>query len=155
MAGRGEAPPDAVNRHLTVVEIDGTGIAIRGPSGTGKTSLALGLVERASEAGLAAHFICDDQTLLSARRGVLHAFAPPAIAGRVEIRGYGIVEIDHKPETAIGLVVELVDDHTVERMPDERRAELLGIGLPLLRVPRRHEAGAARIVLAWLRDHSG
>lgn len=134
-----------------MVELNGTGVLIEGESGSGKTSLALGLVERAGLQGLPAHFVCDDQALLWEEDGRLFAHAPPAIAGKVEIRGLGIDHIDHKPTTTISLICSLADDDCIERLPEPSCRRILSMELPLLMLPRRHEEQAARIVLGRLR----
>lgn len=123
---------------------------IEGPSGAGKTSLALGLVDAAARRGIAANFVADDQAIVERRGHVVTASAPQTIAGLAEIRGHGIVPVAHKPSCAVALVARLVADETVGRMPGEKTATVEGIELPLVEVPVRHEAQAVRIVLASL-----
>jgi serine kinase of HPr protein (carbohydrate metabolism regulator) len=79
------------------------------------------------------------------------ARVPPAIAGLAEVRGLGIVPVRHRPSPEIGLVVRLVEDEKMERMPDPQTCQLLGVTLPVVNTPVRHEAQAVRIVLASLR----
>ena len=138
------------NRHCSVVVIDGCGVLIEGRSGTGKTSLALGLVDTATARGLRAALVSDDQAILQVRQGELVASAPTAISGLAEIRGYGIAEIRSETKCAIALVGRLVADEAVERMPEPKTTLIEGIELPLLELPQRHEQQSARIVLAWL-----
>ncbi|HSO47252.1 MAG TPA: HPr kinase/phosphorylase [Rhizobiaceae bacterium] len=140
-----------VNRHCCVVEIGGTGVMIEGPSGAGKTSLALGLVDAAARRGIPAHFVADDQALVERRGDGVTASVAQTIAGLAEIRGHGIVSVAHKPSCAIALVARLVADEAVGRMPIDKTAVIEGIELPLVEVPVRHEAQAVRIVLASLR----
>ncbi len=140
-----------VNRHCCVVEIGGAGVMIEGPSGAGKTSLALGLVDAAARRGIAAHFVADDQALVERRGDSLAASVPHAIAGLAEIRGHGIVPVAHKPSCALALVARLVADEAVGRMPVVEVTTIEGIELPVVKVPVRHEAQAVRIVLASLR----
>lgn len=137
-----------INHHCTVIELDGLGIAIEGPSGSGKTSLAFGLIEAAGSKGLVACFVCDDQALLEVRSGEILAHAPESIAGKAELHGFGIVDIDHKPQTRLGLLARLTGK--VARMPEQHEANLLGVSLPMIEVPARHESQSARIVFAWL-----
>ncbi len=142
-----------MNRHCCVVEVGGTGILIEGASGSGKTSLALGLLEHAKLNGIPSAFICDDQAILRVQDGKLIAQAPEAISGKVEVRGYGITTLENQIETAVDLVVEMVADQEVDRMPDHQFTIMEGVQLPSLKVPVRHEAGARRIIMAWLSDH--
>lgn len=144
-----------MNRHCCVVEISGVGIVIEGPSGAGKTSLALALLEHAALTETPAGFICDDQAIISTQEGRLIAHAPANTSGLVEIRGYGIVQIANQPEADVDLVVNLVSDEAVQRMREDETTVVAGIELPLLKVPSRHEAGARRIIMAWIAEHRG
>lgn len=142
-----------VNHHCSVLAIDGAGILIEGAPGSGKTSLALGLVDTARARGLKAALVCDDQAMLANRDGRLVASAPGAIAGLAELRGYGITRVDHLASCEIGVVARLIGDEDLARMPEAKRITLLDVELPLLELPRRHEQQAGRIVLAWLADN--
>lgn len=144
--------PEETNHHCSVVEIADTGILIEGNSGTGKSSLALGLLEAGHTCNLPVALICDDQALLKNSDGVLHARAPDSISGLVELAGYGIRKIANKPECSIHLVAQLVGEEAVDRMPDAVTTKLLGVDLPMLKLPQRHETQCVRIVLAWLED---
>lgn len=146
---------DGGTRHACAVEIDGIGILIEGASGSGKTSLALGLVETAERRGIEAHFICDDRAIVETVGGALWARVPAAIAGQVEIRGFGIAPIAHRERCRLGLLARIVPDEHVERMPPPRSARIAGIALPLVEVPTRHEARSVRIVMATLAQLSG
>ncbi len=135
-----------------MVEIAGTGVLIEGTSGAGKTSVALGLLEAGQRQNLDCAFVCDDQAILSVAAGKLNASAPETISGLVELHGYGITEIEYKPKCTVELVARLVEEADKERMPDPFEADFLGINLPMLKLPRRHENQSVRIILAWLKD---
>lgn len=98
--------------HATCVAIDGRGVLLTGRSGSGKSDLALRLIDRG------ARLVSDDYTVLRVEGGRLIASAPPTIAGRIEMRGVGIVAEAAVAEAEVALVVEL--DGTVERMPEGR-----------------------------------
>ena len=138
------------NCHCCVVEISGTGILIKGSSGSGKTSLALGLLERAVNRGLHGELVADDQAIIEAKEGALVARAPKSLAGKVEIRGFGISTSPYRESTVIGMVAQLVDDELVERMPEPAVCSVRGLKIPLVQVPIRHEEAAARIIFANL-----
>lgn len=117
--------------HATCIAIDGRGVLLRGPSGAGKSDLALRLIggpvcTRTEDGDLAwkagAELVADDQVIIWPRNGRLMARAPATIAGKIEVRGLGIVEFRHKPETTIALVVDLVSKSMVERMPTSGQA---------------------------------
>jgi serine kinase of HPr protein (carbohydrate metabolism regulator) len=143
-------PP--ANYHCCVVEIAGTGVLISGKSGSGKSSLALGLLEAFSRSGESAFLVCDDQALLQVEDGKLVAHAPKAIAGKIELRGYGIVQMDHKQSARIGLVVKLVDRKDLVRMPEESQVILQDVKLASIDVPICHEQQSVRIVRAKLNE---
>lgn len=140
------------NHHCSVVQIDGAGVMIEGASGSGKTSLALGLIDTARARGLAASLVSDDQALLSVAGERLVASAPAAIAGLAELRGYGIARVEHVDCCEIDVVGRLDADEGLPRMAEPGRTTIKGVELPLLHLPGRHEQQAARIVLAWLAD---
>ena len=108
---------------------------IRGPSGAGKTGLALALVDHARARGGFARLVADDRTLVTRHGDRLVARPHPALAGRVERRGLGILPVDYEPACVVGLVIDLVEERP-ERMPDpaSRRCEIAGVALPRLAV---------------------
>lgn len=144
----------AKTHHCTAVVVNGHGILIKGASGSGKTSLALGLVERAYQKGWQASLVGDDRLHLNEDSGRLMAVVPDVLAGKAELRGYGIVNLPHVSEAAISLVANLVDDDTIERMPDSKTVAIEKVTLPLIEVPVRHEEQAARILMAWLHEQA-
>ncbi len=138
------------NWHCSVVEIAGTGVMIEGSPGSGKTSLAFGLLDAANARQIACHFIADDQAFLETVSGTLIARPVEQISGKAEVRGFGIVQVDHKCDTTIGLLVRMLDQKSIDRMPEPKTLNIQGIPVPLIEVPSRHESGAVRIVLAKL-----
>lgn len=118
------AAPNQETIHASCVTIDGRALLIRGPSGSGKSDLALRLLDRG--AGL----ISDDYTVVQRRHDRLIASAPGTIAGKIEVRGIGIVEWPHIIEAPIALSISL--GAAIERMPATPLPlyTLLGIGLP-------------------------
>ena len=141
-----ESTPGEVTLHATCVVLGEDGILIRGAPGAGKSSLALDLIGRATTGGRFARLVCDDRVRVSARSGRLVARAVPSIAGRIEIRGIGIVEVPHEPACILRLVVDL--DGAPPRMPepDAQCVDILGVRLPRLRV----DAGTAGRVLGLI-----
>lgn len=141
-------------RHGCVLAINDIGILIEGRSGAGKTSLMFGLVERFRRAGIDTEIVCDDYCTISQCEQGLMASAPDPIAGKAELRGYGIVSVAHRSNAKLGLIVSLVPDEDVERMPEPQTATILNVTLPLIHVPERHEEAAVRIITARLGDFS-
>src|SRR5437762_4979780 len=106
--------------HASTVATDGRAVVIMGPSGSGKSDLALRLLDRGFT------LVSDDQTVVKRDGDRLVASAPPNIAGKLEIRGIGIVEMERTDNVPIALIVELTGD--LQRLPDDSRERpVLGI----------------------------
>ena len=125
--------------HATTIDIDGSGVLLSGPSGSGKSDLALRLIDGG------ARLVADDRTDLALADGHLVASAPREIAGRMEVRGLGVLEKDAVPQTVLTLVVELVDPENVERVPKEATTTLLGIDVPVVRLHASEASAAAKV----------
>jgi serine kinase of HPr protein (carbohydrate metabolism regulator) len=108
--------------HASCVAIGGRGVLIAGASGRGKSDLALRLIDRG------ARLVSDDYTLVRKSGDRLVGTAPTAIAGRIEIRGVGLVEMESVAEVTIALHVDL--DAAPDRLPDPRSIALAGLALP-------------------------
>ena len=100
----------SVNIHASCVAIKGKGILILGESGSGKSDLALRLMEGG------ARLVADDRTELTVERGRLCARAPKSIAGLIEVRGLGVVAQPFEKKATVALAVRL--DGAPERLPD-------------------------------------
>lgn len=127
--------------HATAVSIHGRGVLIEGLSGSGKSDLALRLIDRG------ALLVSDDQVLLT-REGARLIAAPPAtIAGKIEVRGLGIVDHYHRDRVAIALIVRL--DDAVERMPDAPETHsIAGVAVPVVTVLPFEASAPIKVELA-------
>lgn len=114
--------------HASAVEIGGRGLLILGPSGTGKSALALALM------GLGARLVADDRVILRAADRHLLVDCPAAIRGRIEARGVGILRADPAGPVPLAQAVDLGQAET-ERLPPFRTTFLLGVELPLVLGP--------------------
>jgi HPr kinase/phosphorylase len=148
--------PD-VTVHATAVSISGEAVLIRGEPGTGKSTLALELIEMPgsglADGMLRASLITDDQTLLTADGGRIWCSAPSRLAGLLEVRGLGIVKAPAAGPAALKLIVDLVPAHEAPRLPEpnDQMAVLLGIPIPLIRLNKDGKALASRVRTAFLR----
>ena len=124
------------NIHATGLVLDKIGIVFRGPSGSGKSILALQLMDEWEARGLDAKLVSDDRIDIEAGKAGLTMYAPTAIEGLVELRGRGIVSRPFVSKAPVHLVVDMVD--TLERMVEEDalETELEGVTLPRCPVPR-------------------
>lgn len=138
----------AGNVHATGVVLGDRGVMILGPSGAGKSTLALALLARFRRDGRHAALIGDDQLFLSARGGRLIASAPASIEGLIELRGAGPILITHGREAVIDLLVRMIPEEQVVRMPEARGETLLGVMMPVVEVPQRNADWALSLVLS-------
>ncbi len=134
--------PLTIQIHATCVETAGIGVLLRGPSGSGKSDLALRLIEGG------ARLVADDRTDLTLADGALFGSCPQTIAGRLEVRGIGIVALTHVRRARIGLVVDLASAGDIERLPVARHCSYLGIELPLIAVAPFQASAVAKLRLA-------
>lgn len=129
------------NLHSSTVALDGRAVLISGPSGSGKSDLALRLLDRGFT------LVSDDRTILRKQGGQLIATAPETIKGKLEIRGIGIVEMESVANVPVALVVELTSD--IERMPDDSQERLiLGAGIPLISVDAMTASAPSKVAVA-------
>ncbi|MCJ2027489.1 HPr kinase/phosphorylase [Methylobacterium sp. J-067] len=138
--------------HAACIVLGEAGVLILGPSGAGKSTLALMLADSPGGA-----LVADDRVRILSREGRLVACPHPAEAGRVEIRGQGLLTAEalglaRRTEAVLSLAIDLVE--TQPRLPEPPEASrILGIGLPRLILDRgaRTAGLAPMLVRAALR----
>jgi serine kinase of HPr protein (carbohydrate metabolism regulator) len=128
--------------HGTVVEIEGAGVLFRGPSGSGKSDLALRLIDGG------ATLVADDRVILSRRDGQIVAAAPEIIAGRLEVRGLGIATVPSTGPSPLRLVVDMARPEEVERLPKAAETVILGVVLPVMHLAPFEASAPAKLRLA-------
>jgi serine kinase of HPr protein (carbohydrate metabolism regulator) len=128
------------NLHASCVAIGGRAILLAGPSGSGKSDLALRLIDRGFT------LVSDDRTIVSKDGERLVATAPATIKGKLEIRGIGIVDMESMSDVPVALVVELKSDF--QRMPDDSPQRLiLGASIPLIVVDAMTASAVAKVAM--------
>lgn len=124
--------PDTTPRqlmHASALQVRGMGILLRGPSGSGKSDLALRLMDRGHR------LISDDQVILQRRGEGVRLSPPEVLRGQLEIRGIGILRIDDiVQDSLLAAVIDLEDRRDIDRLPPESECVQV-LGLP---VPRYH-----------------
>ena len=136
----GAAAPILV--HATAIAIDGRAVLLRGPSGAGKSDLALRLID----AG--ARLVADDQVELRRAGGRVLVRAPAALAGLVEVRGVGILQLEPLREAVLAMCVDLVPSAEVERLPEIRCEDVLGLAVPSIAISPFEASAAAKLRFA-------
>lgn len=146
-------------RHGVLMDIHGIGTLLLGPSGIGKSECALFLVERGHR------FVADDQVILSLLPSEqILGRAPAPLRNHLEVRGIGIINVRDlfganavRTEKIVQMVVELCpwkDEESYDRLGiDDSTLEILGMELPLVRVPVRPGRNMAVILEVAARNH--
>jgi len=132
----------SVDIHGTCVALDGAGVLLCGPSGSGKSDLALRLIDGG------AFLVADDLTRLVRQGDTLFALAPERLAGRIEVRGLGIVAVPHVRRSQLALIVDLVAPETIDRLPEAQTRSHLGLAVPLIRLNAFEPSAPAKVRLA-------
>lgn len=126
----------ATTVHASAVLVGARAVLIRGPSGTGKSRLAFDLIEAGRAGALRfARLVADDRVYLEAVAGRLLARPAERLAGLIEVRGVGLLRLEHEASAVIGLVVDLAAADAT-RLPEaaQRKTQIEGIALPRLAV---------------------
>lgn len=130
-----------VRVHGTCIDLGGAGVLLRGPSGSGKSDLALRLIDTGAQ------LVADDQVELRRVGRDVRASAPAALRGKMEVRGVGIVAMTPSADAPLRLVIDLAGA-PVERLPEPATAELEGVAVPLLRLDAFEASAAAKVRVA-------
>jgi serine kinase of HPr protein (carbohydrate metabolism regulator) len=138
---KSEAPISAETVHASTVASEGRAVLITGPSGAGKSDLALRLLDRGFT------LVSDDQTIVRREGDRIVASPPTTIAGKLEVRGIGIVDMDTTADVPVALIIELTSD--IQRIPDDgRERAILGVKLPIINIDARAASAPSKAALA-------
>ena len=136
-----EARLSSENLHASCVAKDGRAVLISGASGSGKSDLALRLLDRGFT------LVSDDRTIVRKEGGKLVSSSPLTIKGKLEIRGIGIVDMDNISDVPVALVVELTSD--IQRLPDDSQSRLiLGIDVPMVTIDAMTASAPSKVAVA-------
>lgn len=133
---------DSAIVHATAVAIGGRAVLLRGASGSGKSDLALRLID----AG--ARLISDDYSQLRREDDAIVVRAPEPLSGLLEVRGLGIVRVEALAEAPLALIADLVAPQDVERMPEPYSETIFGLSIPIVEVAPFEASAAAKLRFA-------
>jgi serine kinase of HPr protein (carbohydrate metabolism regulator) len=125
--------------HATAVAIGGRVVLLRGPSGSGKSDLALRLID----AG--ARLVSDDYSQLQRQDNTILVRAPEPISGLIEVRGVGILKVEALAAAPLALVADLVAPQHVERLPEPRSETIFGLAVPLVEIAPFEASAPAKL----------
>ena len=125
--------------HATCVEFEGKGVLILGPSGSGKSDLALRLIDQG------AILISDDYVEVNCEKGQLIAHCAPNIEGLIEVRGVGLVKTDYIKSTTLHLALELIHRDEIERLPIDKVFDQEECQIPLFEFDAFSVSAVAKI----------
>jgi serine kinase of HPr protein (carbohydrate metabolism regulator) len=129
--------------HASCVAIGGRAVLLAGPSGAGKSDLALRLIDRG------ARLVSDDYTELRYAAGRLLARAPGRIAGRIEMRGVGIIEREPVVDSPVCLYADL--SRPPERLPEAATERIAGVDIPAVALAGLEPSAPLKLEQALLR----
>jgi serine kinase of HPr protein (carbohydrate metabolism regulator) len=148
----GDAPDKraTVTVHATAIAVDGRAALLFGASGSGKSDLALRClipVARLGGSVVTPELVADDQVEISLDGEHLVCRPPPTIAGRIEVRGLGIVDVPHVQLARVALAVVL-DGPPAVRMPEPAARQILGIDIPEIRLSPFEASAPMKLLVA-------
>ena len=124
--------------HSTSVVIDDNGVLILGDSGSGKSDLALRLIDSG------ATLISDDISICRKNSDNIYLYCPPEIKGLLEVREIGIITVPFVESIKLRLVVNLRSKNN-ERFPKDNSFKILGIKIPLISIEGKNSSAVAKI----------
>ena len=124
--------------HSTSVVIDDNGVLILGDSGSGKSDLALRLIDNG------ATLISDDISICRKNSNNIYLYCPPEIKGLLEVREIGIITVPFVEKIKLRLVVNLKSNNN-ERFPKDSSFRILGIKIPIINIEGKNSSAVAKI----------
>ena len=124
--------------HSTSVVIDDNGVLILGDSGSGKSDLALRLIDNG------ATLISDDISICRKNSNNIYLYCPPEIKGLLEVREIGIITVPFVERIKLRLVVNLKSKNN-ERFPKDNSFRILGIKIPIISIEGKNSSAVAKI----------
>ena len=138
--------------HATCLVVGTKGILIRGYSGSGKSALALELIEFAQSKNTFAAIVADDRVYVEARNGRLVARCPDSVQGLIELRGRGAISVPSLNKAVLSIVLDIVPMENIDRIPDQSEfmSEICSVKLFRQPVPKEDTLSALRLANALI-----
>ena len=124
--------------HATSVAMEDNGVAIFGDPGSGKSDLALRLIDSG------ATLISDDITVFSKLEKNINLFGIENTKGLLEVREIGIITVPYVEGIKLKLVVRLTNK-VIERIPKKNQINLLGLKFPKLEINGKNSSSVAKV----------
>ncbi len=138
--------------HGTCIGWERRAALLVGPSASGKSDLGLRFIYQIcdGQAGNAAQLIADDQVILSRKHDKIIARPPKTIAGKMEVRGLGIIEFPHLQQAELKLIVDLSEPENISRLPSRPLPcrDYLGILVPVIKLAPFEASATIKLYLA-------
>jgi HPr kinase/phosphorylase len=128
--------------HGTCVTIDGDGVLFRGPSGSGKSDLALRIIDSGGE------LVADDQTIITRKGDKIITSSPVNLRHKIEVRGIGIMTFFAKKEAPLTLILDLLLPANIERIPQLKFYDYLDVKIPVLGISPFESSATSKVKLA-------
>ena len=136
--------PDNKLLHATLVRLKNKGILLIGKSGSGKSDLALRLIEN-----YGAELVADDVVVAEKKENAIYGHAAENLRGLLEVRGIGIISYPYIAETKIDMVVNPVDNtEKIARLPQVQKESILGLEIKKIDLYAKESSAAAKIMAA-------
>lgn len=137
---------ETIQLHASCVAIGGWGVLLLGPSGSGKSDVALRLIDGG------AMLCADDRVDVRQHGDILLAAPPPSLYGLLEVHGLGILTLPVVENIPLKLVVDLVLRESVDRLPEPRFFDCLGLRVPLVSLHAFDASTPAKIRFSLRRE---
>lgn len=128
--------------HATCIALGGLGALLRGPSGAGKSDLALRLIDQGAQ------LVADDQVILRRASAMVLAEPPAALAGRLEVRGIGIIALPWTAPVPLAAVFDLTRAEEITRLPEPETVQIEGVDLPRFALAPFEASAPAKVRIA-------
>ena len=128
--------------HTTCIALEGQAILLRGASGSGKSDLALRLMDEGWS------LVADDYTEIKVHDGQLHASPPDTLKGLLEVRGIGLIQVAYVKDIPIVAAFDLLAFDDIERLPESTYLTLESIDVPLYTLHGHETSAPAKIRIA-------